>query len=57
MFAAVTGVGVVSSGSLLLRGTGVYRPLSAAILIAILLCGERGPARRLAGMVRQRGSG
>ncbi len=37
VFAAVTGVGVVSYGSLLLAWAGIYRPIVVALLIATLM--------------------
>ncbi|HET7769294.1 MAG TPA: glycosyltransferase family 39 protein, partial [Chloroflexota bacterium] len=47
VFAAVTGIGVVSYTSLLLALAGVYRPMPVAGLVAVLI---------LAGMVRRRGA-
>ncbi len=48
LFATVTGVGIVSCASLLLAAADIYRPLSVALLTAVLLlAGTTLPKRRL----------
>jgi hypothetical protein len=51
IFAAVTGVGVVSYGSLALAWMGMYRPMAVAVLIALLLLGA-APLARTIGEIR-----